>query len=250
MPPTHTIVIKIGTSALFYSDGSPNTQLIYDFAQETKKLHAHNCHCIFVISGAVAHGKQIALNIDHAAISKKLLAGIGQCDLIAHQSSIFRKHDLATAQLLLTHNDLDDDYRTQTIKTIIEDAWYHRIVVLTNENDVIETSSFGGNDVLASHIARIIHADYLFLLTDVGGVYDANMHIVPTIGPTCSIECGTVEKPNSSNTCVGGIHSKMISADFAARHGTTAIITSATIASVVTRTVIDKEHIGTHFPAR
>jgi len=45
-----------------------------------------------------------------------------------------------------------------------------------NENDTISVSEikFGDNDTLSAITSSMIHADYLFLLTDVDGLYTSN----------------------------------------------------------------------------
>lgn len=50
------------------------------------------------------------------------------------------------------------------------------VVPIVNENDTISVSEikFGDNDTLSAITATMVHADYLFLLTDVDGLYTSN----------------------------------------------------------------------------
>ena len=50
-----------------------------------------------------------------------------------------------------------------------------------NENDTVAVQDvkFGDNDTLSAHVAALVNADYLFLLTDVDGLYTANPYKNP-----------------------------------------------------------------------
>ena len=54
-----------------------------------------------------------------------------------------------------------------------------------NENDSVATEElrFGDNDALASKIAVLARADFLFMLTDVDYVYTKNPVLDPTAAP-------------------------------------------------------------------
>ena len=51
-----------------------------------------------------------------------------------------------------------------------------RVIPIVNENDTISVSEikFGDNDTLSAITAAMVHADYLFLMTDVDCLYDKN----------------------------------------------------------------------------
>jgi glutamate 5-kinase len=50
------------------------------------------------------------------------------------------------------------------------------VIPIVNENDTIAVSEikFGDNDTLSAITAAMVHADYLFLMTDVDCLYDKN----------------------------------------------------------------------------
>lgn len=50
------------------------------------------------------------------------------------------------------------------------------VIPIVNENDTIAVAEikFGDNDTLSAITAAMIHADYLFLMTDVDCLYDKN----------------------------------------------------------------------------
>jgi glutamate 5-kinase len=80
------------------------------------------------------------------------------------------------AQLLITHNDINDRVRYLNIKGTIEELISHEIIPIINENDVVSTEEIklGDNDNLSSMIANLIGADCLIILTDQKGMYDKN----------------------------------------------------------------------------
>lgn len=55
------------------------------------------------------------------------------------------------------------------------------VVPIVNENDTVSVSEikFGDNDTLSAISASIVHADYLFLLTDVNCLYTDNPRVNP-----------------------------------------------------------------------
>lgn len=59
------------------------------------------------------------------------------------------------------------------------------IIPIVNENDTIAVSEikFGDNDTLSAITAAMVHADMLFLMTDVDCLYDKNPRTNPDAQP-------------------------------------------------------------------
>ena len=55
------------------------------------------------------------------------------------------------------------------------------VIPIVNENDTIAVTEikFGDNDTLSAITAAMVHADYLFLMTDVDCLYDKNPRTNP-----------------------------------------------------------------------
>ncbi len=55
------------------------------------------------------------------------------------------------------------------------------VIPIVNENDTIAVAEikFGDNDTLSAITAAMVHADYLFLMTDVDCLYDKNPRAFP-----------------------------------------------------------------------
>jgi glutamate 5-kinase len=55
------------------------------------------------------------------------------------------------------------------------------VIPIVNENDTLAVTEikFGDNDTLSAITAAMVHADYLFLMTDVDCLYDKNPRTHP-----------------------------------------------------------------------
>lgn len=64
------------------------------------------------------------------------------------------------------------------------------MVPIVNENDTISVSEirFGDNDTLSAITAGMIHADYLFLMTDVDCLYTDNPRSNPEAKPVLIVD--------------------------------------------------------------
>ena len=143
------------------------------------------------------------------------------------------------------------------------------VVPIVNENDTISVSvrwvlysfdvgwlrltqeiKFGDNDTLSAITSSMIHADYLFLLTDVDGLYTANprkdpaarkIDVVTSVadiraqGHSCPFLLNFTHFDNAtvststlgSSLGTGGMETKLIAAEIATGAGVTTIITSS-----------------------
>lgn len=64
------------------------------------------------------------------------------------------------------------------------------VIPIVNENDTLAVSEikFGDNDTLSAVTAAMIHADLLFLMTDVDCLYDKNPRKYPDAKPIEVVE--------------------------------------------------------------
>lgn len=102
------------------------------------------------------------------------------------------------AQILLTRNDIadvsyaqepyiffisDEHQRTQYLnaQNTFAELLEMGVIPIVNENDTIAVTEikFGDNDTLSAITAAMVHADYLFLMTDVDCLYDKNPRTNP-----------------------------------------------------------------------
>ncbi|MFB2538574.1 MULTISPECIES: glutamate 5-kinase [unclassified Acinetobacter] len=172
------IVIKIGSALLTANGQGLDTEIIQHWVGQIAALHQQGVEIILVSSGAVAEGMvrmQLAQRPDHLP-ALQACAAIGQMGLVQAWSSALQHHQIQTAQILLTHDDLSDRRRylnsCDTLRQLL--AW--RVIPVINENDTVATDEirFGDNDTLAAVIAAQVQADVLIILTDQQGLFDAD----------------------------------------------------------------------------
>ncbi|KAF9580724.1 hypothetical protein BGW38_002508 [Lunasporangiospora selenospora] len=199
------------------------------------KLKDQGHRVVLVTSGAIGVGLR-RLNMpskpkDLAQI--QAIAAVGQGRLMSLYDDLFSQFNQPIAQILLTKNDLAD--RTQylnacnTFNALLEMG----VVPIVNENDTISVSEirFGDNDTLSAITAGMIHADYLFLMTDVDCLYTDNPRVNPDAKPVLVVDdIATLKEKVSVTTAgsslgTGGMITKLIAAELATAAGVTTVIT-------------------------
>ncbi|MCJ1307403.1 hypothetical protein MMC25_001049 [Agyrium rufum] len=107
------------------------------------------------------------------------------------------------------------------------------VIPIVNENDTVAVSEikFGDNDTLSAITAGMVHADYLFLMTDVDCLYDKNPRKFPEAVPIRvveeiqQLEADVTSKGSALGT--GGMSTKIDAARLGTAAGVTTIITSS-----------------------
>jgi len=140
-------------------------------------LMAQGIRVILVSSGAVGQGLR-TLQVPKRPKSlplRQAYAAVGQGRLMNVYSELFAKHNIITAQVLLTCTDLDRRDSYLNARETLDHLLTIGVIPIINENDTVSTKElkFGDNDYLASLIAGKIDADLLVLLTTVDGLYTA-----------------------------------------------------------------------------
>ena len=106
------------------------------------------------------------------------------------------------------------------------------VVPIVNENDTVSVSEikFGDNDTLSAISSAIVHADYLFLLTDVQCLYTDNPRRNPDAKPVRVVRnIEQIRSQVSTSTLgtslgTGGMSTKLIAAELATAAGVTAVV--------------------------
>ena len=85
------------------------------------------------------------------------------------------------AQVLVSLDNLMDRTQYLNAQRTFQALLARDVIPIVNENDTIAVQDlkFGDNDTLSAHIASLCDADYLFLLTDVDGLYTGNPNSDP-----------------------------------------------------------------------
>lgn len=250
------IVVKIG-SALLTRDGQGlNDEGIQDWAGQLAQLRQRGLEVVLVSSGAVAAGMhRLGRNTrPHALHELQAMAAIGQMNLIQVYESAFQRHGMHTAQVLLTHDDLSHRKRYLNSRTTLRTLLQFGVIPVINENDTVATEEirFGDNDTLAALVANLIEADLLLILTDQRGLYERD----PRLDPEAKLlaegkagDPGLLSMAGGSGALGrGGMRSKLLAAEKAARSGASTVIASGREKNVIVR-VLDGEPVGTHLQA-
>ncbi|MDX1594443.1 MAG: glutamate 5-kinase [Gammaproteobacteria bacterium] len=226
-------VVKIGSAMLAAPGGHGlNEALIGGLAEQMAALADDGREILLVSSGAVAAGMH---RLGWSTRPRELhelqaVAAVGQSGLVQAYESAFRHHEIVTAQVLLTHDDLANRRRYLNARSALRTLLGHRVLPIINENDTvaIDELRFGDNDTLAAMVANLIEADLLVLLTDQAGLYEKD----PRQNPGAALVSeARVDDPRlaamageSGTLGRGGMVTKLRAAGIAARSGSPTII--------------------------
>ncbi len=200
------------------------------------KLRKDGHRVIIVSSGAIGVGLR---RMDMAKKPKHLpaaqaLAAIGQCRLMSLWDSLFQHLSQPIAQILLTRNDIADRSQYLNAVNTMHELLEMDVIPIVNENDTlaVQEIKFGDNDTLSAITAAMVHADYLFLMTDVDSLYDSNPRTNPlakaieVVNDIDALRVDVSSKGSSLGT--GGMSTKIVAARLAASAGVTTIIAKST----------------------
>ena len=104
-----TLVVKVGSSLVTAAGRGLDAAAIALWAEQIARLVAEGRRVILVSSGAIAEGMQRLGWTRRPQTMHELqaAAAVGQMGLVQCYESCFRSHGLHTAQVLLTHDDLE-----------------------------------------------------------------------------------------------------------------------------------------------
>ena len=231
-----TIVIKIGSSSLTDSQGYLAKEKIQCIAKDVAKLKALGHKIVIVTSGSIAAGFGLLGYRERPKTveGKQAAAAVGQGLLIEEYTKALQNYDYLAAQILLTRGDFSDKRRFRNAARTLDVLLKKGAVPVINENDTvsIEELKFGDNDTLSAHVASMVHADLLLILTDIDGLYtadprkDAKAERLNYIGEITK-EIEDLAGSSGSSVGTGGMKSKIIAAKISTSAGVPVLITAA-----------------------
>jgi glutamate 5-kinase len=234
-------VVKVG-SALLTNDGRGlDENVIATLVDQLARLRESGCEVVLVSSGAVAAGiVRLGWKVrPHLIHELQAAAAVGQSTLVQSYEAAFKRFNIATAQVLLVHDDIlaRDRYLNArgTLKTLLKLG----VVPIVNENDTVVTEEirFGDNDTLAALVANLIDADVLVLLTDQQGLYEEDPRANPaaTLVDLCDVHDSRLDAMAGEGGVLGrgGMVTKLRAARLAARSGTETVIASGRVDNVL-----------------
>jgi len=247
------IVIKIG-SALLTNDGQGlDGGCIGGWVEQIAQLRATGKEVVLVSSGSIAAGmKRLGFASKPKQVNElQASAAVGQMELIGMYESHFAAHDLQTAQILLTHDDLSNRRRYLNARSTLRTLLRLGAVPIVNENDTVVTDEirFGDNDTLGALVTNLVEADLLIILTDQQGLFDKNPRDYKNakLIDYASANDGSLLAMASGGAGVlgsGGMLTKVKAASLAARSGADTLIASGKEENIITRLVLG-ESLGT-----
>ena len=133
------VVLKLG-SALISESNSTSSEMIKDLSSQISLLH-HDTQFIIVTSGAISQGMNILGINDKPKDLESLqaLAAIGQQQLMGLYEKSFKNFDILTAQVLLTHDDMNDHSKYNNANATIEKLLNLNVIPIINENETDKT---------------------------------------------------------------------------------------------------------------
>ncbi|MBU0536217.1 MAG: hypothetical protein KKE20_04590 [Nanoarchaeota archaeon] len=175
-------IVKIGSACLFDENDKVDYPAISSKVKETIDYDRnHGTHTTLVVSGAVAFGRR-ALGEER---SKKPMdmqrhAGVGQLELMARYSELFRNYGKYAVPMLLTYDDLK--HHPEDICRSVMNHSEHGLYVLVNYNDATDFREVEyDNDELSAKLLTYCGSEKLIVL---GRKYDGIMEgrrIIPLI---------------------------------------------------------------------
>ncbi|WP_370280330.1 glutamate 5-kinase [Pontibacterium sp.] len=245
-------VVKIG-SALLTNDGQGlDHAAIAHWVEQLAALRAQGMEIVLVSSGSIAEGMTRLgwTERPHEVFKLQAAAAVGQMGLVQAYETNFQRHDMHTAQILLTHEDHSDRKRYLNARATLRSLLELGVVPVVNENDTVVTNEirFGDNDTLGALVANLVEADGLVILTDQRGLYKED----PRKNPDAEfVSEGRAGDPaldamagGGGKLGRGGMATKVRAAKLAARSGAVTVIASGREDNVLTR-LRTGESIGT-----
>jgi len=250
---TRRCVVKIGSAVLTNSGKGLDRAAVSGWAEQIARLKQQSTECVVVTSGAVAAGMQRLGRTQrpHALHELQAMAAVGQMGLVGLYESVFQGFGLHAAQVLLIHDDFSDRRRYLNARSTLRTLLDYGVIPVVNENDTVATEEFrfGDNDTLAALVTNLIEADLLLIVTDRAGLFnrDPRAHADATL-----VSDGVAGDPQllamaggSGALGRGGMRTKVLAAEKAARSGAATVIASGQEPDLIAR-VLAGEPIGTY----
>jgi len=250
---TRRWVVKIG-SALLTNDGQGlNLDGISTWVEQLIQLKQQGVDIVLVSSGSVAEGmSRLGWQQRPKSLHElQAAAAVGQMGLVQAYESRFKQHDVQSAQILLTHDDLSNRERYLNARSTLTTLINLGVIPIINENDTVVTDEirFGDNDTLAALVANLVEAEMLVILTDQQGMFDSDPRQNPTARLISETEVNASDLDEMAGESGGhlgrgGMQTKVRAARLAARSGCATLIAAGAEQMVLTR-LFKGEQIGT-----
>lgn len=251
------MVIKVGTSTLTHESGKTNFRRMEALVRVLADLQNQGYLITLVTSGAIGVGVgKLGLGARPADTpGKQAAATVGQCELMYIYDKFFGEYGQKVGQLLITREDMEDPARHHNLLSAFERLFDWGVIPIINENDAVavEEIVYGDNDALSAHVAVLVKASKLIILTDIDGLYDKNPAQYPDAKLFETVEFITPEiramaRGSGSNLGTGGMETKLKAAELATSEGIDAYIINGKNPESIYR-LLSGEKVGSWFKA-
>lgn len=280
------IVVKVGSAIITHDKGHLSAPRLASIVEQIAHLQQQGRQMLLVSSGAVAFGRkkihdevQKSKSIRETIAEKpqvrpvaenRAAAAVGQSSLMSFYESLFQQYDCKVAQVLVTKADFHNEASRRQLRNTILDLLSLNIVPIVNTNDAVEatvTSNLTNgvldlkqadmtdiivedNDSLAAILAVELESNLMIMLSNVDGIYSGppdkrDSRFFTTFTPQQN-EDTLIEFGNKSNVGLGGMQSKIKSALWALKRGTSVVICNGSASGVINR-VVQGDRVGTFF---
>ncbi|MCF8171306.1 MAG: glutamate 5-kinase [Candidatus Methylopumilus sp.] len=251
------LVAKVGSSLVTNDGQGIDREAVAQWASQIAALRAQGKQVVLVSSGAIAEGMARLGWAKGPTLMHELqaAAAVGQMGLAQAYEVAFAKHNLRTAQILLTHEDLANRQRYLNARSTLFALLRLGVVPIVNENDTVATEEIavGDNDTLGALVTNLIEADALIILTDQRGLYNSDprknpdaLFVAHGLAGDTSLEA--MAGSTGGGLGKGGMLTKILAAKRAARSGAHTVIASGREADVLVR-LAQGECIGSELRA-
>ena len=244
-------VVKVGSSLVTNDGEGLNRELIAKWSEQIVALRERGIEIVLVSSGSVAAGmRSLGWNTRPNALHEvQVAAAVGQASLVRNYEEAFAKHEVITAQVLLTHADFQNRQRYLNARATFRSMMELGVLPVVNENDTVAVDElrFGDNDSLAAMVANLIDADLLVLLTDQDGLFNANPRVDPEASLISEAKASDSKLKDFAGDTggkygIGGMATKVNAAVIAAKAGVSTVIANGRLDNVLDK--ISNDDVG------
>ena len=247
------ILIKVGSSVLTTRKGTLDRRRVHHLADQVCELCDGGREVIIVSSGAISAGVgELGLPGRPKTMPElQAAAAVGQGRLIRTYNEAFRRHGRAVGQVLLSREDVENRGRFLNTRNTLHALLRLGCVPVINENDSVSVDEirYGDNDFLAAHLAALVLADLVVLLTTVDGLLETDARgrrrVVPLVERVSSEVLG-LDDGGKSARGTGGMSSKLRAASIITRAGVPVVVASGRRTSILPR-IVAGAAVGTLF---
>ncbi|KOF56167.1 MULTISPECIES: glutamate 5-kinase [Clostridium] len=249
------VVIKVGSSTITHPNGLLNLYRIEHLVRQISDLNNRGLEVVLVTSGAIGAGfRKLGFKEKPKSIPEnQAAAAVGQGILMHTYEKFFSEYGQTVAQILINREDIFNEERFENAQNTFSELLKKSIIPIVNENDatIVEEIKFGDNDTLSAHVASLIGADLLILLSDIDGLYNCNPRTNPDAILISKVDEITTEIEDSaegagSNLGTGGMFTKIKAAKIATEAGASMIIANGEAQNVIVD-LLNYKNIGTLF---